>query len=181
MRYLCCDPGTVNFGLSVIDIDEGTGEIEILTSRCLSNPVKQLELGDLRRFGEEITQVVDKYEITHIAVEKFVNRGIKGKIIECINVMIGYLFWMAVDRDLQIKTVGSLTWKPAFNRFHGPDALSELYQKSKDFKIGRRAIPLHPIDSVLIGLYCAGYECLEPLTMVAVLHKHLVEGADELH
>lgn len=172
--WLGLDPGTNNFGVGVVTIDQETDIVKPRFVGLLEQPLKNLTanaVGDkkrrgkptlkrdeasfqvaLRLFVDEIDYLFTKYKITHVAMERYMNRGRFGDTIESVSMMIGIICAMAQQRNITFYLVSAGVWKNAIARQGGD--LESLYEHGK---IKYRLTP-HEIDAIIIGLWHANKE-----------------------
>jgi hypothetical protein len=145
-RLLALDPGSTNMGISILAVNEDR-KVKVVANSIITKPVHDLVCFNESRFEflAEITRWIELYDPQVIFAERFQPRGIKGKTVEAVNLMIGMLSGKYEDLDFMLVTAG--TWKNAFHRRFKNHSLDHLYKLT-------RTTP-HALDSILLGLYCA--------------------------
>ena len=142
---LCIDPGKVNMGYGIIQYNNN--KYRIVKRGKIKNTIQDLKPYNLKevvlRFHKEIEEMIDKFSITEITMERFVSRGIRGSLSEYICIMQGIL---AINPKITaFNLVTAATWKNTFNKVYD---LNEFYKQAKKLKLEN-----HEIDAVMIGLY----------------------------
>lgn len=144
IRLLSFDPGSVNMGCSLLEINRSTKSISILADTVLMYP-----LHDIKRFRQEqslfISEVkswIEKGKPDAIIAERFQSRGLKGLTIECVCMMLGLLSML----DLPVLYITAATWKNRYQKRFKID-LREIYKEIQ--------IAPHQLDSALIGCFGA--------------------------
>lgn len=104
----------------------------------------------IRRFKKEFISYLDKWKPRRVMAERFMPRGIRGTLIEVVNIMIGVMAAICVRRKINFRVLTASTWKNSLNkrfrRTKNDNPLNRLY---KAFKIKQR----HYIDAMLIAHY----------------------------
>ncbi len=171
LRVLAHDPGSKSYGIAAVEITVG----KPISKKEFKNPktkplsglkFKVLYVGLLnsRYYGlkktheigretiaymNEISKLVDDYQIDLQIGERYMTRGIKGVTIEFVNMMLGTLRGIAVAKKTPLKVMPAAQWKvPLGNR--GVD-LDEIYSDAKTYQ---KTTP-HEVDAIFIGLYAA--------------------------
>lgn len=145
---LSMDPGTGNFGFTVFTAKLVNDKIRfnVQGTGLVANTIKELKVHlqkQNRYFLDEMQEVIDEYgPFSLMTAERYQTRGIKGTTIECINVMLGGLLYMA---DTDFRLYPAVSWKAAAKKCFD---LEELYEETK----GQNKTP-HELDSFLIGIY----------------------------
>ena len=141
-RILAFDPGSVNMGCSLLDIDRSSKKIKVLANTVLMNPIHDIKQFSKERklFLEEISSWVAKGKPKAIVAERFQSRGLRGTTIECVCMMLGMLSMLS----LPFYFITASTWKNAYQRRFAID-LKDIYQEIN-------VVP-HILDSALIGCY----------------------------
>jgi hypothetical protein len=148
IKILSMDPGTANFAWSVIEVCKPF-KPTVLASGMIEYPVKSMSDGimpSLDMFRAEVSEIMDEFEISHVAMERYMTRGLKGATIELVNVMIGAVLSIGY-LDFKIKdawVIPAAQWKNEFNR---RGCLEEFYKTVE--------CVVHQVDAVMIGLYSA--------------------------
>lgn len=153
MKILGLDPGSTNTGWCCLNVnrsEEGL-DIQLVDFGKLVYPVRDMK-GDIsphvKAFKSEIMRIKKKTGCTHLYAERFQTRGIKGKTIEAVSLMLGVLTQCSWEY-YEFITAG--TWKNAYNRQAGKKtALIETYAKTK-----AAGIEDHETDSCLISEFGA--------------------------
>lgn len=143
---LSLDPGSRNMGIAATQIDLRSGKAAVLANAVMTNPIHGLtrEVLEPQRdaFVEELGQWVSLFEPNAIVAERFQSRGLKGSLVESVNLMLGIILGHYSDRSIRLITAA--TWKNRFQKAHAVD-LKELYKTCG-------AQP-HQLDATLIGLW----------------------------
>lgn len=146
--YLALDPGVNNFGLAVItgeySVSKSTITYSFLASEMLQHTlveIKDSPKQQLSLFLRQIRKVCKEHTVDAIIAERYQNRGIRGKTIEAVNMMLGSLL---VCNTLPVTLITAATWKNACNR---QLPLKDWYQAVK------KPLTPHRLDAALIGLY----------------------------
>lgn len=150
LTILGLDPGTKNFGASVVRVTFGDRWVyEILYSGVLIYPMHSLVGDDAGQHAElfrtEIDTFVTKFNVDMIVAERFQARGLRGKTIELVSFMLGVLEATYLDKIVLFITAA--TWKNRWNALTGND-LKALYLDNKD-------VPPHEWDASAIALFGA--------------------------
>lgn len=148
MTILALDPGVQNFGWAVLRTT-GAHKFEVVATGMLKNTLRSLNV-DLNTQAEiflgDLDNLLDIYEPTGIAVERFMSRGMKGTTIELVNVMIGMvLSKAAVKSRRKFIMIPASQWKNEINRNSSLDSL---------YAAAPTCTP-HQMDAVGIALYSA--------------------------
>lgn len=148
MRILCLDPGTTNYGLSILRVDgkkltiEGSKTVKHRV-RDMKNPEAQY-----RAYKKEL-RALGKFDL--VVAERFQARGNKGPTIECISVMLAALLELYPGKTVFLT---ASTWK---NRVNKVFDLKYMYEQLKNAQVSVRPITdrktVHELDSSLMGLY----------------------------
>lgn len=171
MTILSMDPGTSNHAWSILSITKGF-KVNVLGSGMIHNTVKDLK-GDMLKkvavYVEEVAEIAEHYGATHIIMERYMARGMKGSTIECVNVMIGALMGSAAHRlginADRMMIIPASQWKNEWNRYSDLEA---FYGKTKCVN--------HQVDSVGIGLYGAAVWWLKkPFENIKQLERSLAK------
>ena len=144
IRLLSFDPGSVNMGCSLLEINRSTKSISVLADTVLMHP-----LHDIKRFRQEqslfISEVkswIENGKPDAIIAERFQSRGLKGLTIECVCMMLGLLSML----DLPVLYITAATWKNRYQKRFKID-LREIYKEIQ--------VAPHQLDSALIGCFGA--------------------------
>ena len=143
-RILSFDPGSVNMGCSLLDIDRSSKKIQVLANTVLMNPLHDIKRFSIERklFLEEISSWVTKGNPKAIVAERFQSRGLRGTTIECVCMMLGMLSTF----NLPILFITASTWKNRYQKRFNID-LREIYKEISPAP--------HQLDSALIGCFGA--------------------------
>lgn len=147
LRILALDPGTSNFGWSVL-YAYSTEDIQVKETGMLRSTVKDLKTdvsSQIRYFEKELDNVMNRWDINAVAVERFMARGMKGVTIELVNIMLGVTLAKLNDGKRKLLVMPASQWKNEFNRH---SSLDKLYELAKGCSV-------HQLDSVGIGVYGA--------------------------
>lgn len=148
MRILSLDPGSVNFGLSILSVKHGKLKIE--GSKTVIHLVKNMKdpLSQYLAFKKEL-KALGSFDM--VVAERFQARGNKGPTIECITLMLGALLELYPGKTVFLT---ASTWKNRVNRVFD---LKEYYEDLKAEQVAVRPISnrktVHELDSSLMGLY----------------------------
>lgn len=145
MIVLSIDPGKVNMGYAVIRRSK-TG-YKILRLGMFKNTIQDLKPKNLKpailQFQDELNQIIDKFSVSAVAIERFVSRGLLGSLSEYICIMQGMI---AVHPKIKYyNLIIPSTWKNCFNKSYQ----LKLYYK----EASRLKIQPHELDAALIGIY----------------------------
>jgi Holliday junction resolvasome RuvABC endonuclease subunit len=149
ISLLSLDPGTKNYGYSVIEFDS-TNKIRLKKAGRLFSTVHKLNqdlMGQIDRYSSAIHKLIDDHSVKLIIAERYMSRRMGGTTIECVNAMLGVLMEIASSRKLRLKLIPASQWKNEVERQRNGQ-LDELYAGGKAEKITP-----HTIDAVMIGLY----------------------------
>lgn len=144
IRLLSFDPGSVNMGCSLIEIDRSSKSITILADSVLMHPLHDIKhfSKEKEAFLQEVNSWIDKGKPDAIIAERFQSRGLKGLTIECVCMMLGLLSML----NLPVLYITASTWKNRYQKRFNID-LRELYKELQ--------IAPHQLDSALIGCFGA--------------------------
>jgi len=144
-RVLSLDPGSANMGISVVAANDS--HLRIMANSIVYEPIFDLTILNSQRspFIAEIERWVELYRPQAFVAERFQTRGIKGKTVECVNIMIGLIAgrWP----EIPIRFIPASQWKNAHHRRFksDEDRLDNMYKRC-------RTTP-HQLDSAFIGVY----------------------------
>lgn len=149
VTILSMDPGVTNYAASVIRakrVDDKL-KIKVLGTKMVKNTIRDIKSpqAETEEFRKEIRDLYDKFDCSYIVAERFQTRGIKGKTIESICMMLGVLATQFQDADIINLTAS--TWKNQYNRNLD---LKDLYLDLKDKKSDKE---VHELDCTLMGIY----------------------------
>ncbi|QDH83638.1 holliday junction resolvase [Achromobacter phage Motura] len=144
---LSLDPGSSNMGIAVSEF--ANGKLYHLCNSVMESPIKELK-GDIQssraKFMAEIDQWVTHFDCKAIIAERFQTRGLMGKTIESVSLMLGCL--LQGYPHLKVKLIPASQWKNDFTRTVGAgdkELLKQLYKI-----VGTEP---HQLDAMLIGWY----------------------------
>lgn len=147
IRILALDPGTSNFGWSVLEVALPF-KPRLLASGLVQRPVTEIigqHVGDqIETLLREIGEIAQEFSIDHLIAERYMARGMKGSTIELVNCMLGALVARSSVKSQNIKLIPAAQWKNEFNRIYN---LDEFYKSVNCVD--------HQADASLIGLYGA--------------------------
>lgn len=180
IRVLGHDPGNTNYGFSVIDLEirQGMVHVEVIACGELPYRIKKLTevatFNELRTFLQHAILDIRDYRPDYYAVERFMTRGIKGSLIEHVNMMIG-MFSSAACRVKENKVpvvrnitlVNPGTWKKAAKQFFNLDTAYKIC-----------STPPHELDATLIAIYAGTkvfgkkpFSDLDPVFILDLMHQ----------
>lgn len=154
INVLACDPGSANFGWSVLS---GKKVDEVVTFKVIANgmcpcPIKQVKNStDLQSqqiaFGAWFENIVDTYDIDAVCAERFMARGLLGALGEYIGIMMGMMGLLLIQKGKKpLKIFPAATWKNAVRRNSGDkEFLSKAYKLT--------GVLPHQLDAVMIGIW----------------------------
>lgn len=164
---LSMDPGVTNFAWSVLKAKRG-GRVDVVATGMLRHTLKELT-GNSREntdaFCAEIQELLEEYRVSHMIMERFMSRGMKGLTIELVNTMIGILMGMWNGESASFKLVTAAQWKNEWNR-------------RSDLKAFYKTVncEVHQADAIGIGIYGAAYWFdEEPFATITKLERKLVK------
>lgn len=148
MRILCLDPGTTNYGLSILNVDGKKLHLE--GSKTVKNMVKDMK-DPLPKYLAYKKELKDLGAFDLVVAERFQARGNKGPTVESISVMLAALLELYPKRTMFLT---ASTWKNRVNRVFD---LKAFYEDLKQAQVSVRPISerktIHELDSSLMGLY----------------------------
>jgi len=143
LRILSIDPGSKNMAWSVMEINN-TFKIKSLKQGTFQHPINDLKgVIDINNFSSEVKHIIKDNNVEFIGIERFMTRGIKGVVIEYINVMIGTVITIASEQQIETMLITAAEWKNAFNTKLKLDYIYTKFESP------------HKLDAALIGLYCS--------------------------
>ena len=155
ITVLGLDPGTTNFGYSVVQLGVTPFRYNIVEHGMIVNPVKVLsgmEVGEKAvKFKLELARLKRKHKIDFAVAERFMTRGNGGTTIEAVGLMLGLT---ASVFGTEVCFTTAAVWKNNFNKHY---CLKEFYDEMKQY-----GIVAHRIDALCIGLYGAELASEEP-------------------
>lgn len=153
IRVIGFDMGTSNLACCVVTAKLGLRKYKILEAKAqmVTPTIKDLTKDFAKQhvlFRKRIHKIVSpvtKKSKTMIAAERFMARGLRGKTIECVSVMIGVI--ATKGRTLGAKTtlLSAATWKNHVHRRFGKGLLETLYKTNRK--------QAHMLDAFFIALY----------------------------
>lgn len=150
MRILALDPGTVNFGWAVLEVNRRRVRIVKCGKLQRAELIKELT-ADMRppstAYARHIRRLLKKSKADILVSERYSTR-IRGTTGEAVNIMtgIGVSEFLKRRPEGTVSLLMSMTWKPAMTKWLGAE-LKTLYKLCK--------IEAHPVDACLIGVYWA--------------------------
>jgi hypothetical protein len=141
LRILAMDPGSKNFGIACVGVENGRPVI--LANAQLRFPVNDLVNFPERRelFLSELKPWFDTFKPQAMIAERFQTRGNGGPLIEYVAVMLGLL--AGTYPKIKTKFITASTWKNAFKR-----RFFDLRLLYPDL-----LVQPHPFDAAMIGVY----------------------------
>ncbi len=144
------DPGTKNYGYAITQgrVKNGKFQVRFWENGKLYRTVLQLKDStpmreSLQQYLEDISSIYKRcpHPVVTIA-ERYMTRGIRGTLVECVNVMLGALVTQ-IEPSSKLKLVAAVTWKREMERC-GLD-LKEMYRLAR--------VSAHQIDASLMSLF----------------------------
>lgn len=149
ITILSMDPGTKNFAASILKAKRKGDRLllKVIGTKMIGDTIQDIgnPQEDSEAFRAEVSRLVETHGVTHITAERFQTRGIKGKTIESICMMLGIIVNEFSHLDIRYFTAS--TWKNQYNRSLD---LKELYVDLKDQKSN---VEVHELDCTLMGIY----------------------------
>lgn len=151
ITILANDPGSSNYGYAVVKATvRGRGlKIEILKHGLFTPTVKDMTGGMVQKQTEAyllaMKNVIKEYQPNFWIAERFSTRGIKGKTIELVCLMLGAT--MGRFPNMRYRLYIAAQWKNEVNK---KGDLKNFYRYMK-----RHKITAHQIDACFIGIYAA--------------------------
>lgn len=158
------DPGSKNYGFSLLKLN-GI-KVSIIKNGLLNNPLSDLisdVQGDYSAYLKEIKRLISGHQIEALCCERYVTR-IRGKTIECVNIMIGGLIYIAVSKRIPVKLYNSATWKNAVKKVFDLESFYKMCEP----------LPDHICDSVFIGIYTLSKMKSNPKILTQFSNKTLL-------
>ena len=160
IRILALDPGTSNFGWSVLEVQRPF-KVSLLASGLIERPMTEMagsHFGDqIEALLDEISEITQEFGTCHLIAERYMARGMKGSTIELVNCMLGALVARSGLKSQNVKLLPAAQWKNEFNRIYN---LEEFYKSVNCVD--------HQADASLIGLYGAHvWYGVKPFTGIA--------------
>lgn len=143
-RVLAMDPGSSNMGISLVAVNK-KGQLKVMANSIVTEPVNDLTVVGWERdkFLAEIDRWVSLYKPNGFILERFQTRGLLGKTIEAVSIMIGLI--AGRYPEIPITIITAATWKNEFHRRFEHCVLEDLYKES-------RTTP-HQLDACFLGVY----------------------------
>lgn len=160
ITILALDPGTHNFAASILRgcLRKDQLAVQIVGTKMIPT-IKDMKDAQSQhnRFISEIVELYNDYGFSYIVAERYQTRGIKGKTVECINLMLGIILNEFSDLDISFLTAS--TWK---NRYNNNLDLNDLYEDLKEAESDKKVVDrktVHELDCSLLGVYrlCAAF------------------------
>lgn len=188
MRFIGVDPGSSNFGYSVVERGRRIailefGQIEDTVKNLTDKPQKppksrRKKEGPIPPLEEAMAlflsvfeHLLDQYKPDEVIAERFQPRGIKGKSTELVSFMLGIMALCCKRRNIRFRVTIAGTWKNKVNRNYSIDL---AYDFGKMLGISP-----HEIDAILIGLTRAGKLNPPPLAKLKRLLQLIVKKQDQ--
>ena len=154
LKVLGFDPGSKNFGCFAGRIVDGV--LVPMESSMLQYPITEIKgqsLMHITSFMNEMRSFLDCYEPDVVVIERFMSRGLKGKTIELVSIMLGVLSSLVFSyrqkgSAISLNSVTAASWK---NRVNQIVPLTQVYADLKPHKV-----PDHQVDAALMSLYSIG-------------------------
>jgi hypothetical protein len=186
INILSCDPGSINFGFSVLTgrIQDGEISFKVVANGMCPCPLKRVKKSkDLRdqqvQFQLWFENLIFKHNIDAVCAERFMARGLLGPLGEYIGIMLGMMGLILIQKNKKpLKIFPAATWKNAVRR--NADDKEFL---DKTYKIAK--VPPHQLDASLMGVWTLyqGYNRtdFEGLDLVQIRDKLLdqIEATSE--
>lgn len=141
-RILAFDPGSVNMGISIVELNKIP---TVRANATMMHPIHDIKqfMKEKRLFVNEVSQWIEYYKPTAIIAERFQSRGLRGATVECVSMMLGILSTF----NLPCCFITASTWKNNYQRRFNVN-LREIYKTLYNTP--------HQLDASLIG--CFGIE-----------------------
>jgi len=154
INILSCDPGSKNFGWSVLSgkLENGRITFKIKANGMCPCPVSQVKGSkalqeDCAAFQDWFESIVTEYNIDAVCAERFMARGLLGALGEYVGIMMGIM--IASLRRLgnkPMKIFPAATWKNAVKRnTNDKEFLTQMYKDA--------CVVPHQLDAALIGVW----------------------------
>ena len=163
-RIIAHDPGSVNYGYAILEFaaEENTSSIEQLSfsvlhvgkMKSLMSTLKKSGLAEkeMRALIEEMSSLIDKWKPSVQIAERFMSRRMGGVTIELVNMELGALRVLSVQRGIPLKMIPASQWKNELARrgveLKDAEGKRGMYWESKE-----HGISPHELDAVWIGIY----------------------------
>lgn len=147
ITFLGIDAGSKNAGYGVISVRVRGNKVKYKIHECgklnnLLNDLKKPAHTTLKAHVKELKDKINKYGVTYILAERFMNRGRNGVTGEYVNQMLG-AFCVSIKQEMT--QIPAATWKNRVNKFFD---LRDFY------KFCYRVEP-HEVDAVLQAMWLA--------------------------
>lgn len=141
---LAFDPGSVNMGISLVEIQKD-GKPRIIANATMMNPIHDIPcfMSQQKEFVNEVQSWIDRFHPRAIVAERFQSRGLRGATVECVSMMLGILSMF----ELPTLFITASTWKNQYQKRFNVN-LRDVYKEIKTTP--------HQLDASLIG--CFGLE-----------------------
>jgi hypothetical protein len=171
LRILAHDPGSSNYGISVIEAEIPTSQptnlkFKILDFWKVNSTLQSLKLTkrskrtkkeksksislspgkELMEYFAEVQHATHAYNIDLQIAERYMSRRMGGVTIELVNMELGVLRTLCMLQDTPLRMIPASQWKNEAAR-NGIN-LEQIYKEVKPFKVSP-----HEVDAVMIGLY----------------------------
>ncbi len=148
ITIVASDPGTKSYGFSVVQFRQKGKQIQyrvVKTSKLqVTADIKNTDMqGQLKAYVKAFNKVVKSSgkKPTHLIAERFMARGLKGPLVESVNMMLGSL---AYSTNLPITFVPAVVWK---NRVNKVFDLKAFYKEAR--------IEPHELDATMMAFFLA--------------------------
>ena len=153
MRVLGIDPGTKNFGAFAGEVNKGVTKVNVHHSEMFDHAMQELKgdaLEQVRVFEREYMKLLTVHRPDIITIERFQSRGLKGKTVELVNVMMGVMMsanvkYVESNPKLKVQLLTASTWKNAVNRVSDLELIYRVMKK--------HGVVAHRVDAALMSLY----------------------------
>lgn len=150
---LAGDPGTKNFGLSVIKYKNGDLDYpEILFCNFFKSPIQELKNEtfniQLLALNAEIQAIIEEFKPNFIVLERFQGRGIRGSLAEKVSMSVMGIAEMGNLSNIKTRLITASQWKNFFNK-NKFRKLVDVYSHAKSLY----KLEPHLIDATFIGMY----------------------------
>lgn len=141
---LAFDPGSVNMGISLVEISKN-GTPRVIANATMMHPIHDIPkfMSQQREFVQEVQTWIKQFQPRAIVAERFQSRGLRGATVECVSMMLGILSTFG----LPTLFITASTWKNQYQKRFGVN-LREVYKEIDTTP--------HQLDASLIG--CFGLE-----------------------
>lgn len=147
ITVLAHDPGSTNYGYAVIKgtLIKDRLHFKVVENGKIRNTIKQMKFRKIREkereaYAREVGKIIKKHKPDFQIAERYMTRGIKGILIECVSSMLNTL---ELRFDTPLKLIPAVTWKTELKKCEAD--FKEWYKKC-------RTTP-HQLDSAGMGIY----------------------------